>query len=230
MLRISRTLPATALALVLVLAAGAAVAQSKGGGKIVCWKDKSGKVVGCGDRIPPEYQDAATREIDTKSGMTRKTTGTVEEEARLKAEAEALKKQKEEEKKKTAEQRRRDMALLNTYVSEGEIDQRRDRELQEVDRVLTQFHGLYKSSTARHSDAVARLAAAEKAGKPSDALKDEVARAEAEKMKIERGIATREKEKEAIRAQYAETKRRYLELRSGGAQSAAVPAPAPAKK
>jgi len=230
MLRTSRTLPATALALVLLLAAGAAVAQSKGGGKIVCWKDKAGKVVGCGDRIPPEYQDAATREIDTKSGLTRKTTGTVEEEARLKAEAEELKKRKEEENKKTAEQRRRDTALLNTYVNEGEIDQRRDRELQEVDRVLIQFQGLHKSTTARHSDAVARLAAAEKAGKPSDALKEEVTRTEAEKMKIERGIATREKEKEGIRAQYAETRRRYVELRSGGAQSAAAPAPAPAKK
>jgi hypothetical protein len=214
------------LAISLALASGTALAQSKGGGKIVCWKDKAGKVVGCGDRVPPEYQDAATREIDTKSGLTRKSTGTVEEEARLKAEAEALKKQKEEEKKKTAEQRRKDMALLNTYVNEGEIDQRRDRELQEVDRVLNQFHGLHKTSTARHSDAVARLAAAEKAGKPSDALKDEVTRTEAEKMKIERGIATREKEKESIRAQYAETKRRYTELRSGGGTQATAPAPA----
>jgi hypothetical protein len=230
MLRTSRTLPATALALVLMLATGAAMAQSKGGGKIVCWKDKAGKVVGCGDSVPPEYQDAATREIDTKSGLTRKTTGTVEEEARLKAEAEGLKKQREEELKRTAEQRRRDTALLNTYVSETEIDQRRDRELQEVDRLLTQFHGLHKTSTARHSDAVARLAAAEKAGKPSDALKDEVVRAEAEKMKIERGIAAREKEKEGIRAQYAETRRRYTELKAGGGTQATASEPAPAKK
>lgn len=222
-----RTFQATFVALLaaaLAAASGAALAQSKGG-KIVCWKDKAGKVVGCGDRVPPEYQDAATREIDSKSGLTRKTTGTVEEEAKRQAEAEALKKQKEEEKKKQAEQRRRDMALLNTYVSEAEIDQRRDRELLEVDRLLNQFRGLHKSATARHSDAVARLGAAEKAGKPSDALKDEVTRIEAEKMKIERGISAREKEKEAIRAQYAETKRRYSELKSGGgAQSAAAPA------
>jgi hypothetical protein len=115
-------------------------------------------------------------------------------------------------------------------VSETEIDQRRDRELAEVDRLLTQFHGLHKSATARHRDAVSRLAAAEKAGKPSDALKDEVTRIEAEKMKIERGITAREKEKEAIRAQYAETKRRYTELKAGGGTRAAAPAPAPAKK
>lgn len=223
------TLPAIVAALALGVAAGAVLAQSKGG-KIVCWKDKAGKVVGCGDRVPPEYQDAATREIDARSGLTRKTTGTAEDEARQAAEAEKLKLQREEEKRRLADQRRKDQALLDTYLSEGEIDRRRDRELAEVDRVLGQFHGMHKSATARHSSAVARLAAAEKAGKPSDALKDEVARVEAEKLKVERGMAAREKEKADISARYAETKRRYVELRSGGAKSAAAPAPAPAKK
>jgi len=203
------------LAVSLALASGAALAQGKGGGKIVCWKDKDGKVVGCGDRIPPEYQDAASQELD-RQGVRRKTTGTVEEEERKKLEAEALKKQKEEEKKKMAEQRRRDTALLNTYVNEAEIDQRRDRELQEVDRLLNQFHGLHKSAVAKHADASARLAAAQKGNKDTDALKDEVARAEAEKSKIERGIAAREKEKADVTARYAETKRRYTELKGGG--------------
>jgi chromosome segregation ATPase len=216
-----------ALTLVLALAAGsAAAAESKT--KIVCWKDKAGKVVGCGDRIPPEYQDAATQVLDQR-GVRRKTTGTVEEEARLQVEAEELKKQKEEERKKQDEQRRKDMALLNTYVSEAEIDQRRDRELLEVDRQLDQFRGLHKSAAARHSDAAGRLAAAEKAGKPADALKDEVTRVGAEKAKLERGIAARETEKEEIRARYAETRRRFTELK-GGAQSVAAPAPAPVKK
>jgi hypothetical protein len=216
-------LPAVVTALALGVAAGAVLAQSKG--KIVCWKDKAGKVVGCGDRVPPEYQDAATREIDSKSGLTRKTTGTAEEEARQAAETERLKLQREEEKRRLADQKRKDQALLGTYLNEGEIDQRRDRELAEVDRLLTQFHGLHKGTTARHSDAVARLAAAEKSGKSSDALKEEAARTEAEKSKLERAIAAREKEKEDIRARYAETKRRYAELRSGGSI-----APAAAKK
>jgi hypothetical protein len=220
------SLPAIVAALALGVAAGAVLAQSKGGGKIVCWKDKAGKVIGCGDRVPPEYQDAATREIDSKSGLTRKTTGTAEEEARRAAEAEQKKQQIEEEKRRQADQKRKDQALLDTYLNEGEIDRRRDRELAEVDRVLGQFQGMHKSAVARHADAAKRLAAAEKAGKPADVLKDEVARIEAEKMKIERGIATREKEKEDIRARYAETKRRYVELRGGGAKSAAAPAPA----
>jgi hypothetical protein len=215
----------TALAVALTLAAGSAEPAQSSKGKIVCWKDKAGKVVGCGDTVPPEYQDAATREIDSKSGLTRKTTGTAEEEAIKAAEVEKMKQQREEEQRRTAEQRRKDQALLGTYLNEVEIDQRRDRELAEVDRLLTQFHGLHKGSTARHSDAVARLAAAEKAGKPADVLKEEVARTEAEKSKLERAIAAREKEKADITARYAETKRRYAELKGGGSI-----APAAAKK
>ena len=54
---------------------GTTPAQS---GRIVCWKDKSGKVVGCGDKVPPEYQSSATREMDSR-GVTRKQTDSVEE-------------------------------------------------------------------------------------------------------------------------------------------------------
>src|SRR3990172_5864500 len=97
-----------AAALALVLAAvftQTALAQSKG--RIVCWKDKSGKVVGCGDKVPPEFEDSATKELDRR-GVTRKTTETAEEEARRKAQEAAKAQQMEEEKKRLAEQRRRD--------------------------------------------------------------------------------------------------------------------------
>jgi len=229
MLKLTRAFFAAALAMALAaFFAGTVAAQTKGGGKIICWKDKSGKVVGCGDKVPPEFEDAATKELDRR-GVTRKTTETAEEQARRAAQDEALAKQKAEEKKLQAEQRRRDSALLNTYANEKEIDQRRDRELQEVDRLLGQFQTLHKSAATRRTEAQGRLAAAEKARKPSDALKDEVARAEADMAKLEQGIATKNKEREEIRARYAQTKQRYMDLRSGSAQSAAAPA-APAKK
>lgn len=227
MLKFTRTSFAAALALVLAACfAGMASAQSKGSGKIICWKDASGKVVGCGDKVPPEFEDAATKELDRR-GVTRKTTETAEEQARRAAQEEALAKQKAEEKKLQAEQKRRDSALLNTYANEKEIDQRRDREVQEVDRLLGQFQGLHNNAADRRADAQKRLAAAEKAKKPSDALKDEVARAEADMAKFEKGIDAKNKEKEDIRARYAETKRRYMDLRSGSAQAASA---APAKK
>lgn len=217
---------AAALAIALgAMFAGTALAQSKkGSGRIICWKDESGKVVGCGDRLPPEYEGAATKELDRR-GITRKTTGTAEEEARRAAEKEALAAQKEQEKRRIAEQQRRDTALLKTYANETEIDLRRDRELKEVDRVLGQFQGLHQSAAARRERLQERLAAAEKAGTRTDVLKDEVARAEADMERLEESIAGKKKEKEEVLARYAETKRRYLELGGGRAQAAA-----PAKK
>lgn len=224
----TRVFLAAALAIGLAaLLSGSALAQSKG--RIVCWKDKAGKVIGCGDKVPPEYEDSATKELDRR-GVTRKTTETAEVQAKRAAQEEVLAKQKEEEKKRLAEQQRRDSALLNTYANEKEIDQRRDRELQEVDRLIGQFEGLQKSATARHADAQGRLAAAEKARKPSDALKEEVTRTEGEIAKFERSIAAKQKEREEIRARYAATKERYMALRGGGAQSTAAAPAIPAKK
>jgi chromosome segregation ATPase len=226
MLKLTRAFFAAALAMALAaFFAGTVAAQTKGGGKIICWKDKSGKVVGCGDKVPPEFEDAATKELDRR-GVTRKTTETAEEQAKRAAQDEVLAKQKAEENKLQAEQRRRDSALLNTYANEKEIDQRRDRELQELDRLLGQFQALHRNAADRHTDASGRLA---KAKKPSDALKDEVARAEADMAKLEQSMASKTKEKEDISERYAQTKKRYMDLRSGRAQSAAAPA-APAKK
>ncbi len=216
----TRAVLAAALALALAAVfSQAAMAQSKG--RIVCWKDSAGKVIGCGDKVPPEYQDSATKELDRR-GVTRKTTETAEEEARRKAQEAAKAQQMEEEKKRLAEQRRKDMVLLNTYANDREIDQRRDRELREVDRLIGQFEGLHKGAASRRDDARKRLESAEKARKPSDAVRDEVARAEAEMAKLEKSINTKNKEKEDITARYAETKRRYLEV--GGATAQAAPA------
>jgi len=197
--------------------------------KIICWKDKSGKVVGCGDKVPPEYQESATKELD-KSGMTRRTTDSADDAAKRKAKEQEFAKQKAEEQKKLVEQRRQDAALLNTFSSEKEIDLKRDRDLQVVDTQLSQMQVSLKNATDRHNDAKARVAAAEKSKKPvPDALNDEVARAAAEKQKVEQNIAAKEKEKEDIRKRYAEMKQRYIELKGGGAQTtAATPAPAAA--
>jgi len=198
----------------IVLVAGAVIispvlAQS---GKFVCWKDKTGKVVGCGDTVPPEYRDNAATQLD-RTGAKRGTLESAEEAARRKAQEEATAKQKAEEKRLRAEQQRLDAALLNTYASEKEIDDRRNRDLQQVDLAIVQLQAPLKNATDRYNDAKKRNA------------KEDMARAEAEMKKYEREIAAKEKEKTEISERYAAQKKRYLELR-GGATAAAVPAPA----
>lgn len=191
--------------------------------KIVCWKDKSGKTIGCGDKVPPEYQDNATRELD-KRGVTRKTTETAQEIARREAQEKEQAAQKAEEKKRQAEKSRQDAALINTFTDEKEIDLKRDRDLQVVDGQLTQLRVSLRNASERHAEVKGRLDATTKGGKPAtDAQKEDLARAEADRAKAEKNIAAKEKEKEEIRKRYADMKARYIALKGGPA-----PAPVPA--
>lgn len=219
-----RTCGALVLASGLMLASPAANAQ-----KIVCWKDKSGKVVGCGDRVPPEFQQNASQVLDNQ-GIARKTNVSAEEAARQKEEAERKAAQKAEEDRKIAEQRRLDSALMNTYTSEKEIDLRRDRELQVVDLQIQQLTVSLKNATEAQARAQKRFDSAQ-GGKPPPALVDELARANDEKRRLETRITEKQKDKEDIAKRYAEQKARFIELRGAAAASPAPAAPpAPAAK
>lgn len=220
-----------AAAMAALLVWSGSVAHDAAAQKIVCWKDKSGKTVGCGDKVPPEYQDNATRELD-KRGVTRKTTESAEEQAKRKAQEKVSEKDKAELAKKAAEQKRLDSALVNTYSNEKEIDLRRDRDLATADSQITQMKVMQKNANDRQAEVKGRIA---KGGKPAtDAQKEELSRAEADQRKADQSIADKEKEKDDIRKRYADMRARYVELKGGGSSAAPAPAPAapaaPAKK
>lgn len=198
-----------------------AVTASDASGKIVCWKDKSGKVVGCGDSVPPEYQQGATKELD-KQGITRRTTQSAEEVARRRAQDEEAARLKEENERRAGDQRRQDSALLATYASEQEIDVKRDRDLQVIELQMNQLRVSLKNATDRQKEAQARKDIADKSKKgSSDALKEEVARTAEQTSRLEHAIAAKEKEKDEIRARYADYRKRYVELK-GPAATAGV--------
>jgi hypothetical protein len=192
-----------------------AMAQSKSGGKFVCWKDKTGKVVGCGDTVPPEYRDNAGSQLD-RSGVKRGAVESAEEAAKRRTQEEATAKQKAEEKRRFAEQQRLDAALLNTYANEKEIDQRRERELQQVELTIIQLQAPLKNATDRYEEAKKRNA------------QEEMTRAAADKEKFEQEITAKQKEKADLAARYDAQKKRYAELRGGGQGVVAVPTSAPA--
>jgi hypothetical protein len=207
-----------------------AQAQAKGGGTIVCWKDAAGKVVGCGDKVPPEFANSGTRELD-KGGNVRKTGESADEAAKRRAKEAEQAKAKEEETKKAAAQKRQDSALLATFANEKEIDLKRDRELQAIDNALTQQRAALKIANERLADAQGRSAAFEKGNKDKkpapSGIKDDLARAEGEKGRLEKDIADKEKSKEATTAKYAADKRRFQELKgTAPVPAAATPAPA----
>lgn len=196
------------------IAIALAALPAAGHAKIVCWKDKAGKVVGCGDAVPPEYQESATKELD-KRGMTRGTTDSTQDVARQRAQAEEAAKVKAEDERRAAEQKRQDSALIATYANEQEIDGKRDRDLQAIDLQLAQLRTSLRNAVEREKDAKTRLDAAEKSKKGVEPLRDESSRAAAQTKKLEQAIAGKEKEKDEIRVRYADYKKRYAELKGG---------------
>ena len=211
---------------VAIFALGAPVVSSAQG-KIVCWKDASGKVVGCGDKVPPEFAGSGTKELD-KLGNVRKTGESADEAAKRQARDKELAQANAEEKKRMTEQKRQDDALLNTFSNEKEIDLKRDRELQALNNFITQQSAALKNANERLADARKRAESFEKDKKPMPAgVKDDVARAEREKTRVESEIAANEKAKTDTTAKYAEYRKRFMELK-GIAPAPAATAPASA--
>lgn len=213
--RTSLTISAAFVVAATLTAAPEAQAQ-----KIVCWKDKTGKVVGCGDRVPPEFRENEAKILDGR-GLPRGTKVSAEEAARQKEEEQKKAAQKIEEDRRIAEQRRQDSALINTYTSGKEIDQRRDRELQVVELQIIQLKGSLKGATEAYSNAQKRNEGYAKIGKPApDTVRDELTRTGEEKKHIEARIAEKEKDKEIIRNRYDEQKKRYFELKGTPVETA----------
>ena len=193
-------------------------------GKIVCWKDAAGKVIGCGDKVPPEYQSSGTKELDTR-GVTRGTTESVEEVNKRRQKEQEAARIKGDEQRRSVDQKRQDTALLETYSNEKEIDLKRDRDLQVIDLQIEQLTMSQKNATQRHTDTKARVDTAEKSKKPVSAqLTDELTRATADKERLEKSIEAKNQEKEALRNRYAEQRKRYLELRNNPAAVGTAPA------
>ncbi len=194
-------------------------------GKIVCWKDAAGKVIGCGDKVPPEYQNSGTRELDSR-GVTRGTTESAEEVNKRRLKEQEAARVKAEEQRKSVDQKRQDTALLETYSNEKEIDLKRDRDLGVIDLQIEQLTMSLKNATQRYTDTKARVDAVEKSKKPVSAqMTDELTRTTTDKERFEKGIEAKNREKEALRNRYAEQRRRYVELRSNPGAIGTAPAP-----
>jgi hypothetical protein len=191
---------------------GIVSAQQSPKGKIVCWKDKAGKVIGCGDKVPPEFQESATKELDSR-GVTRKTTESATEATQRKAREQDAAGVKAEQQRKALDQKRQDMALLETFSNEKEIDLKRDRELGMLDLQIEQLNTALKSAKARYNDAKARSDTAEKNKGASAAVKEELARATADKDRLDKSVQAKQTEKDDLRKRYAEYRKRYAELR-----------------
>lgn len=208
------------IALLMMIGAGQAPAQAPGGsGKIVCWKDKAGKVVGCGDKVPAEYQDNAANELNKQGVIVKQSEPALTPEQK-KAQKDELERKKADDLKK-AEQKRKDRALLDTYTTDKEIDLKRNRDIQLIESNIEVLQSNIKNANARQADSSAKIEQYNKKKQPvPPAVQDDFDKFQADKTKIENQIAQKRKDIAALNQLYDDQKKRFNELKGGGAPGA----------
>jgi hypothetical protein len=158
---------------------------------------------------PPECLGRDTQELN-KSGSVIRRTERPPTPAELQA-RDAEKKKKAEEAERIKEERRKDLALLNTYSSEKDIEEARTRSLEEAQTAI--------------SDTEKRIAGAQKRQKELDSekefyvkkpmppkLKQEISSIDIEIKTQTVLLDAKKREISTINAKYDEDKRRYAEL------------------
>ena len=182
--------------------------------KIYKWTDERG-VTHYGEIIPPEYKDQAAQEMSPHGITIRKwdqaNTSTITPEQRKAAEDKAVRER--EEKQRAFEQRRRDLALVNTYTSAHEIDAARERTLQLPSQAIRGLEPRLKKAQDRLTGVEQQAAGLVKAGKRvPDAVESDIADQKIEVDTIRAEIERHKAQIEIIKAKYEQDKKRYLEV------------------
>src|SRR5471030_2153671 len=160
------------LLVALLFVIGSAQAQS---GKIVCWKEKSGKT-SCGDKVPYEYQDNNTKELNSQ-GITVKQSDPPLTAEQKKAQ-QAATDRKQAENQIAEQQHRKDKALLDTFTTANEIDLKRNRDIQLIEANIEAQQTNLKNAIDRQADARSRMEQYKKDNKPvPPSIQDEIGRA-----------------------------------------------------
>ena len=111
-----------AAAVLLAFAAGAGAQRSrapqKADKKLYCWNENGVRT--CGDALPPGATDLARTEINARSGATTSQVGRALTDEELSAAADAQR-QAAADARAEAEQKRRDLAMVESYATEADL-------------------------------------------------------------------------------------------------------------
>jgi hypothetical protein len=167
---------------------------------------------------PPECLGRDTQELNKSGTLIRKNPAVIplspaQEQAR---EAERRKKIEDEEKSK--EERRKNLALLNTYSSEKDIEDARARSLAEAQGAIEDTERSIAGAQKRQKELEAEKEFYVKKPMPFK-LKQEIANNEIQIRNQTVLLDAKKKEINTINAKYDEDRRRYIELTSGKSAS-----------
>ena len=195
---------ASALALALVAAAGAA------GATTYKWVDEKG-VVHYTDKIPQDAVNKGSTVLDKQARPVKKIDPALTPEQRRALEAEE--EQRRQQARVAEEVARRDRALMSSYTTEAEIDLARARALATIDAQIESAQG-YTAQLRKRKDEIdkRKVAGGEKALTP--AIERELEGAERELARQARLIELKQAERAAAIAKYDADKSRWRELRA----------------
>jgi len=158
---------------------------------------------------PPECLGRETQELNKSGTVIRKTERPLNP-AELQA-REAEKKKKAEEAERGREERRKNLALLNTYSSEKDIEDARARSLKEAETAISDTEKAIAGAQKRQQDLEKEKEFYTKKPMPFK-LKTELSNLDIEIKNQTALLDAKKKEISTINQKYDEDKRRYIEL------------------
>jgi len=176
--------------------------------KSFCCNDEKGSQT-CGDILPQECYGRAYREISERGTVLHRIEAPLTAAQKELRDAEA--KRKKEEERTAIEERRKNLALLNIYSSEKDLDFMRERALADIDSARRQAQGRHKEALLEKRKLDNEAEFYKKKTLPHE-LQAQMRSNDIEIQAQQAAMAAKEKELEAVRARFAEDKKRYIEL------------------
>jgi len=202
--------------------AGPAAAQQTG--KLYKYVDANGKVVYT-DKLPPGAAGRPNEQLNNQGTVTKRNEGALTPEQQAAQEVE--RKRRLEEDVASKEEKRKNMALLNTYSSEQDIAEARGRALKANADAVEEAQRKVADAQKRQQELAAEAEFYKKKPMPAQ-LKQDIQVNDAAIASHNELLDKKKKEIEAINAKYDEDLRRYRALvKSGMAPTAPAPAAAP---
>ncbi len=202
---------ATALLCLILLAAAPAAAQER----MYKCVDARGKTYYT-QVPPPECLGRDTQELNKSGSLIRKNPAAIHLSPAQEQAREAERKKKSDEEVRSKEERRKNLALLNTYSSERDIDDARARALKEAQDAIEATERSIAGAHKRREELESEKEFYVKKPMPLK-LKRDISNNEIEITNQTVLLDAKKKEISTINAKYDEDKRRYMELTSGKA-------------
>ena len=196
--------------LVLIVVAFSTTAEAK----LYKWVDDKG-VTHYGEVIPPEYSNKSNALLSDQGRLIKKNEEINIKDQRANEEDETKKRIDNEAK---LEQSRKDKALQNTFSSEKEIDLARDRNLHQVESLISSIQSLQKAALARLKNYQQEAEERKRAGKKLPAsLQADITESENKLAKLQLDLVKAQEKAAVVKASYESDKMRFREL-SGSAR------------